>query len=156
MQQSDQRAWNPEAAADLRRKREGAMAERVGHRAAALPKRDRALLDAVYRDGRPVVELAAIMNLPAPVVRRRVRTLVRRVLSPEYGFVLANRDAWTPTRRKVADACVIEGLSIRTAAAKLRLSLHTVRAQRSIIQALADAELHDDAFGPPRADRRRR
>jgi DNA-directed RNA polymerase specialized sigma24 family protein len=60
-------------------------------------------------------------------------------MSPQFIYVLRQRDEWTPTRRRVATACLLHGLSLRQAAAALHLSLYTVRRHQDAIIALFES-----------------
>jgi len=131
-----------EHASDLRRRHARSMIERLVEMAGALPKSDRVLIETLYRDGRSASELAAIRGEDARAIRRRVRRLVRRVLSPEFRFVAMHKHEWPRTRRAVAEICVIEGRSLRDAAASLGTSLHAVRRHRDTIAALSDDAQH--------------
>ena len=128
--------WDPAEGADLRRKHRRELVEAVLQASPYLPDQDRALLEAFYRDGRPVAELAALAGCTPRVIRRRIRTLVARVLSPRFAFVAHHEPRWSPTRRRVARACVLGGRSLREAADDLALSLHTVRRHHDAINAL--------------------
>lgn len=131
-------AWS--SAADLRRRRRREIVEQILDRSAMLPPADRTLMRTIFEDGRSVAEIAALAGKADPrALRRRVRRLVRRVLSNRFLFVMRNRDRWGATRRNVATVCVIHGLSIREAAAELGISLHAVRRQREAVDALYDA-----------------
>lgn len=132
----ESRPFDPAVEADLRRRRQRDMVEHLLDRAACLPPDDLALLRAVYADGRTAVELAALMRCDARALRRRIRRLVERLLSPRFLFVLRHRDGWSATRKRVATACVLHGRSLREAAAELRLSLHTVRRHLDAVNAL--------------------
>lgn len=142
------RAFDPAETLDLRRKRRGEQAQVALERARHLPPQDRVLVEAVFRDGRPVAELAALIAADAGDadrvtsvrgLRRRIRRLTARLLSREYAFVAEQLPDWSPTRRRVATACILHGRSIRDAAAELRLSLHTVRRHRAAIAELLEA-----------------
>ncbi|MCW5774943.1 MAG: hypothetical protein KIS87_00665 [Phycisphaeraceae bacterium] len=142
------KAFDPVETLDLRRKRRRDQAEVALERARHLPPEDRVLVEAVFRDGRPVAELAALVAgetgatdraARARGLRRRIRRLTARILSHEYAFVAEQLADWSPTRRRVATACVLHGRSIRDAAAELRLSLHTVRRHRAAIAELMEA-----------------
>lgn len=122
-----ERRFDPSEASDLRRRRRAEIIERVLRRLDPLPDRDRLLVESIYRDGRSAVEVSRLMGAPTRTVRRRVRRIVARVLSDRFVFVLSQRDAWPVACRRVADACFIEGRSLREAAEDLRLSLHQVR-----------------------------
>jgi len=132
--------FDPSEASDLRRRRQRALTETLLDRAEHLPADDRALLESVYREGASVSGLAELLNTPARSLRRRVRRLVQRVLSERYVFVAHRRREWSPTRRRVAEACVLGGRSLREAASELRLSLHAVRRHADAIHAMYEAE----------------
>ena len=142
------RAFDPMETLDLRRKRRRDQAEITLDRARHLPPEDRVLIEAVFRDGRPVAELAALISgdagesdrtAHARGLRRRIRRLTARLLSREFAFVAEQLSDWSPTRRRVATACILHGRSIRDAAAELRVSLHTVRRHRAAITELVEA-----------------
>lgn len=142
------RVFDPMESLDLRRKRPREQAEIALDRARHLPPEDRVLVEAVFRDGRPVTELASLIAgttgdaaraTCARGLRRRIRRLTARLFSREYAFVAEQLSDWSPTRRRVATACILHGRSIREAAAELRLSLHTVRRHRAAIAELLEA-----------------
>jgi selenocysteine lyase/cysteine desulfurase len=125
-----------EHAIDLRRRRSRELGETiVDHARWSLPD-DRAVLTAIYRDGLTAQEVATLRHEPPRRVRSRVRRLVARLLSDRFLFVLRRRDSWPTLRRRVASACVLQGLSMREAARRLRVSLHVVRTQMEVINAL--------------------
>lgn len=124
-------------------------------RARLLPEGERAALTAVYRDGMTVKELSALRSTPARdprSLRRQLRRISARLLSPRFAFVAGFLEpadqaerrrlglpCWPPRRRAVAEQCIIRGLSIREAAAALRMTFHVVRLELSIISALHEA-----------------
>ncbi len=127
---------HPDEATDLRRRRSRELGETiVDHARWSLPD-DRAMLTAIYRDGLTAREVAALRHEPARRVRSRVRRLVARLLSDRFLFVLRRRDRWPTLRRRVAGACVLQGRSMRETARHLRVSVHVVRKQMDIINAL--------------------
>jgi DNA-directed RNA polymerase specialized sigma24 family protein len=103
------------------------LTESLARLAEDLPPADRALIRAVYADGKSAVEVGRLSGTDPRAVRRRIRRLARRVLSPEYLFVLRHRDRWPAARRKVAVACILHGRSMRDASRELRIPLYTVR-----------------------------
>ena len=136
---------NVTEAADLRRRRRREYAEfLVEHAQFALPA-DRALIEAIHRDGLSAQEVAALTGAPARTVRRRARLLAERLLSPRFAFVLLRREQWPAGRRRVAAACVLQGRTMRATARHLRLSLHAVRKEMSIIDALFEADRRQGA-----------
>lgn len=126
-------------AADLRRKRRRAVAEELVERAEHLLPPDRALIRAVYHDGQTAAEIARLQGVSPRRVRSRLRRLIARMASPDFLVVARDRHAWPPTRRRVATAVVLQGLSMRETAIRLRLSLHAVRRHMEQIRALVEA-----------------
>lgn len=134
-------AFEPDEAADLRRRRKREQIEQILARAAWLPDSDRAVLEAVFGEGKTVTEVAVLMGCPPRALRRRVRRLLDRVLAHRFVFVTSRIDGWPPTRRRVATACVIEGCSLRDAAKRLGISLYSVRRHHEAINAQLEAVL---------------
>lgn len=129
-----------EFASDLRRAVPADLARTVADRAHWCMPEERALIDAMYRQGLTATQIAQLRSEPAPAIRRKIRAVVQRVLSPKFVFVLRHRDQWPPMRRRVATACILQGRTLREAAAHLRLSLHAVRRQMDAIAGIFDAE----------------
>jgi DNA-directed RNA polymerase specialized sigma24 family protein len=126
-----------ETESELLRQRD--LAERLGARASLLPPADRVLLRAAFEDGRSVPELARLSGEPERKVRRRVERLVRRVGSDRFFFVGRHLQRWPPTRRKVAEAVVLSGLSMRRAARELRLTVYAVRLHMEAVNAMFES-----------------
>jgi len=131
------------AVADRRRTDRRRQTEVLVQRAAWLRGDERAMVEAVYGEGRSCADLARLLGVPADTVRRRVRRAARRAASGLFGFVVTHREAWSPTRRRVATRCVLRGATLREAAADLGLSLHAVRKHWDAIRALYDADRRD-------------
>ena len=129
-----------DAGVDLRRRRRRSDIDALLAMAAHLPPEDAALVRAVFGQGMRASELAAVRHESARAVRRRVRSVAKRALSPRFRVVVRDRGAWGPTRRRVADACVLQGMSMRAAAASQRLTLHSVRRHLDAINALVEQE----------------
>lgn len=127
-------------AADLRRTVPADLARTVAERAQWCLPDERALIDAMYRQGLTAAQIAQLRNEPAPLIRRKIRVVVTRVLSPRFVFVLRHRDQWPPTRRRIATACVLQGRTLRQTAAHLQLSLHAVRRQMDAITGMFEAQ----------------
>jgi DNA-directed RNA polymerase specialized sigma24 family protein len=109
----------------------------VRARAGELDAPDRSLVEAVVMGGQRVSELAPLAGCSARVLRRRLKGALARLSSPEFGYVLRHRCEWPHTRRRVAEACVLRGLSQRAAAGELRISLYTVRYHQGAVLAMA-------------------
>ncbi len=131
--------YDIQAATDLRRRAPRDLADLLVARAEHLLDEDRALINAVYRDNLTASEIASLQSVSPRTVRRRVRVLVQRLLSPRYEFVARRRDAWSPTRARVAVACVLQGRTLRGAAQHLKVSLHTVRRHMDAVAAQHEA-----------------
>lgn len=130
---------------DLRRGFHRDLAQALVERAAHLPEPDRYLVEGVFRDGRSIAHLSA-MWAPRPEpgrnpqsLRRRLHRLIARLSSHRFLVVAEHSDRWTPTRRRVATACVLHGMSLREASEALGVSLHTVRRHFEAVAAVADA-----------------
>lgn len=121
---------------DLRRRRREGELDVLLRRAEVLPKQDRLVLQTILREGKSAVMIAGLMQTNPRALRRRAKRLARRLVSPEFLFVVRELSKWPPTRRRVAEACVIEGKSARQAATDLRITFHTVRRH---IEAMAHA-----------------
>lgn len=145
-------AWAPVArvpsrglgGVDLRRALRRDLAERLVLRAEHLPPDERALVEAVFRDGRSVSEIARLAGVAdehATVrsLRRRLHRAVERALSDRFIYVASHLKGWPATRRRVAQACFLNGRSMREAARELGLTLHVVRSQSARINAMYDA-----------------
>lgn len=123
-------------AVDLRRRRRRDVVETIVDNARwALPS-DRAVVHAIYREGMTASDLARAMDTSPRIVRRRTRQLASRLLSERFAFVVANRDAWPPGRRRVATACILQGRTMRAAARHLKMSFHAVRKHMDVVHAL--------------------
>jgi DNA-binding Lrp family transcriptional regulator len=127
------------------------LAELVVQRAEFLSAEERALLVAVYGDGRTVKEVAALLGVEARRLRRRVARLTRRVVSDRFIFVVRHRESWPAARRRLATACIVQGKSLRIAAAEVRTSLYNARKQMDAVGALLDAVVHGGGRAGPRA-----
>ncbi|MHC5024344.1 MAG: hypothetical protein ACYTGG_10620, partial [Planctomycetota bacterium] len=97
---------------------------------------DRALLQAVLEQGVPVARLARAAGVPTRRLTRRVQRLVRRLADPIVPFVMQHHRDWPPARRRVAETVILRGLSLRTAASRLEMSLHRVRREMSDVRLL--------------------
>lgn len=126
-------------AAAHRRRLSREAADEILRLADSLPSHESALIRAVFRDEKPITEVAALLEQPARKVRERVRRLVARVRSPHFDFVVRRAQAWPDLRRRVAHAVVVMGDTYRTASRRLGVSLHTVRREYAAVLAMAEA-----------------
>ena len=102
-------------------------AETVVQWAAYLPREERLLLEAVYGHGRAVAEVADLVGRHPRSLRRRTRTLVKRVRSPLFQFVATRREALPRDLQAMARLRVLEGRTLRDTARLTGSSLHRVR-----------------------------
>ena len=124
---------------DLRRSLSRTLVQTLSERSVFLPNTDHALIKEVYVSGKSIADVARSRGVEISPLRRRVRRLTSRMLTPRYRFVTEHRHTWRPTRKKVADACVIQGLSIKEAADRLDMSVYLVRKHRDAIEAMVEA-----------------
>lgn len=121
---------------DRRRRSVRRSSERLVAGAVWLVPSDRALVIAVYRDGVRPVDAAMVAGVGVRGVRRRLRRLCSLILSERFWFVVGARDGWPAARRRIATACVLQGRSKREAARHLQVSVHSVRREMQVVEAL--------------------
>lgn len=143
-----------EAPCDLRRRFRAEQVDLVLRRATDLATPDRLLLESMLRDGYTTKRLASLSSQSVRTLRRRAKRLIQRLASPEFMFVVRHRDAWPTTRRRVADACIVEGRSMKLAARTLRLSFHSVRRQMETIAGLFEGAMPGRVWNAPAGFRR--
>ncbi|MCC6659558.1 MAG: hypothetical protein IT437_01600 [Phycisphaerales bacterium] len=126
-----------QSALDLRRRVRSDLARLIARRAAALEPADRTLVCSVFELGRPVAEVGRLLGqADARSLRKRLRRLSARVLTPEYAFVIGHRDRWPPLRRAVATERFIHGRSFREIARHNGLSYYSVRMHTRAVEEL--------------------
>lgn len=101
---------------------------------------DRGLIQSVYRDGISIESAAAVLGMTPASTRRRVHRLWLRLTDPEFAWVVERIHGWEPTRRAVALACLVHGLSLRHTAARLGLTMHIVRSHVAAAHAAFEVE----------------
>lgn len=111
----------------------------VAEYAAFLAPDDAELVRAIYSRGVSPNELARLIGTSPNNVRRRACRLVARMRSPAFGFVIRQRDQWTPLMREVASACILHAMTLQHAAATLRISYHTARRYRDLVLRMAES-----------------
>lgn len=145
---------------DLRKRRQGRLIDQILQRAIHLPDDDRRLVEAVYRDGATMTDVARTAMLgranpageapasptrTARMLRRRLRRIVARLTDPQALAYFREGQQWPHSRRVVAQAVLVQGLPQRTAARKLGMSLHTIRKQLDQIRVLVESSDHPSA-----------
>jgi DNA-directed RNA polymerase specialized sigma24 family protein len=124
---SFEQQWDPPAAADQRLRHVKALSDELVERAASLPPGDRQIVLAVYRDNLRACEVARLCGREVRYVNRRVRSLVQRMLSDRFAFVLRNRSKWSATKRNIATLHFLQGMTMRETASALGVSFYSVR-----------------------------
>lgn len=104
-----------------------------------LPPGDRELMRAVFADGRSAASIARMAGRSPLAVQRRIAGLLDRIESAEYAVVVLHADRWPDRRAAIARTCIVEGLSTRTAARRLGISMHQVRLELVVIRSLAES-----------------
>lgn len=113
---------------------------RVARLAHWLEPPDRGLIQSVYRDGVSIESAAAVLGMTPASTRRRVHRLWLRLIDPEFAWVVERMHGWDPTRRAIALACLVHGLSLRHTAARLGLTMHIVRSHVAAVHAAYELE----------------
>lgn len=125
---------------DLRRRHDLArLTATLLDRAEHLPPDDANLVRAVFGRGMTVSELARAAGVRTHTMSARLRRITTRLADPAFEAVLRQRDFWPPSMRDVATACILHGLTLRAAAARLGLSVGAVRRHRDAALALIAA-----------------
>lgn len=123
-----------------RRPTSAARADQVVRLAHWLEPAERGLIQSVYRDGVSIESAAAMIGMTPASTRRRVHRLWLRLTDPEFAWVVERIHGWEPTRRAVALACLVHGLSLRHASARLGLTMHIVRSHAAAVHAAYELE----------------
>lgn len=111
--------------------------ERLLELAEHLPQRERLVLRALYRDGVSFRELASLLDMPPRRLSRHVATLIRRVRSPAYRFLLIRGQALPDDVAEVARHVHLHGRSLRDTARLTRQPLHRVRLHAHAVDTMA-------------------
>lgn len=111
--------------------------ERVLRLAAYLPPGDRVLVEAVYRDGRSLADLARLADRPPAALARRLASVLRRLRSPLFAFVAIRGEALPSDTRAVARRRFIEGRTLTETCRLTHQPLHRVRQHLHTVESLA-------------------
>ena len=104
-----------------------------------LRSEDATLIRAIHGDGMSIARIALLMGLDPRLVARRAQSLTRRLSSATFNYVLLRLDEFEPERARVAQSCVIQGMSLRSASTLLGLSIYQVRQHRAAVLAAVEA-----------------
>lgn len=109
-----------------------------------LPRGDRALLEAVLRDGQPLRLLAEMTGGPPATLSHRLRGVLERVRSREFQLVALRGRQLDPADRRIAELLFLHGRSGREVARRTGHPPHRVRRLRDAIRQMV-VLLHADA-----------
>ena len=123
-------------ALDLRRKASPGVVEALGALSRHCAREERALLEAVFVEGRSVAELAGLSGESVRCCRRRVRRAVARVVDPRFAFVASCSASWPALRKRVGRLHILEGLTMSQTAERLGVSTYRVRRECAAIDTL--------------------
>lgn len=123
------------AAAVQRRLGQRQQAEFVLAMAEYLPDEERLLIEQVYRDGRPVSELARMSRRSPRQLQRQVRNAVNRLSQRDFQYVVTHEALLPREMRAVARRRCLENRSLRETARVTGQSLHQVRQLDQRLQA---------------------
>lgn len=138
-----------EISLDLRRRLDTDRTRLLLTRAAWLPPAERWLIEGVYLRHLSLKELASLNRTPARTLRRRIRWITLRMLTPEFAYVALHRGGWRPQLKAIATACFIEGQALRTTARRMNIPYHDARSLRAAVQAMVDGAGRARAAGIP-------
>lgn len=137
---------DPRPAVDLRRTAGRELCDTMVIRARWLMPEDRELVRLHFGEGETAVALARLVDISPKRMRMRLRRLAERMLSHRYKAVLRGRDLWPQRRQNVARAVVLEGRTFRAASVHLHLTLHQVRREMGIVDAIIIAQAQYSAM----------
>jgi DNA-directed RNA polymerase specialized sigma24 family protein len=124
---------------DLRRRAAREHAQRLLNLASDLDPKDQVVLRSVLVEGRTILELASIARVNTKTMHKRVRRLLDRLSHPMTSFIVSHRDHWPRDRRAAATLVLIEGVSLREAAERLDMTLHSLRRHIDRVHAMFEA-----------------
>jgi hypothetical protein len=105
-----------------------------------LAGRDRLLMTMYLEKGNSIRQIARVAGVVDTVIARRIRKLTKRLLDGEYITCLRNQSKFTKTELAIAKDYFLVGFSIKTVAAKHRVTYYcareTVRKIRRLIAAI--------------------
>lgn len=132
-----------ESKPDLRRQVANRLVEYAYDAAPFLNVQDRDLALGLTVRGEKASAFATALGKSPRQIRAYARRLLRRIASAEFRLairLLENKGAvtGTATRKNIARECFVNGLSIRDAAKKLGLTIHTVRSHATAIRNQAE------------------
>jgi hypothetical protein len=111
-----------------------------------LPIGQRGMVRAVYGLGQRAADVARMSRERAQPFRRRLRRIVRRVLTREFVFVVNNRERWTARRWRIASLIFVDGMSVKNAAKVAGVSYYAARQHRfAVLEMMRKSELKEAA-----------
>jgi len=121
---------------DRRRKLDRDVRELLVERSRWLAPSDRALFQAVFRDGLTAAQAARIARVSPRAVRSQLHTLARHLMDPKVVWAARRLRKWGPVRAQVARAVILQKRTHREAGRLLRMSSYRLRGQLALIEEL--------------------
>ena len=115
---------------DLRRNIRANIKSQIVAWADFLADPDRLILHAIFLHAQKILSIAALTRTSGDAVRKRMRKLVARIVSPEFQFIAKNLLLLPPPTQAIARMCILQGRPISEVAAELRLTPNYVRQHR--------------------------
>lgn len=130
---------------DLRRRPTLDLNDRLLIRSRWLAPEDRELIRMHFGAGHSATSLARLRNEPPRRVRTRLRRLAVRMCSMRFELVMRRRRSWPRRRRLVSGAVVLQGRTLRQAQRDLGLTLHQVRREMAVVDAMVASEAQSES-----------
>ena len=112
-----------------------------------LRRRERFLIEHVYRHGRSLTDLARVSGVPRRTLQSRQQRALRRLNSRCFRYVAVHLDTLPRPLQGVARCAVLEGRSLRDTARKTGRTLHEVRQSSIRLHTLLEARMAIDSTG---------
>lgn len=103
-----------------------------------LAEPDRWLIEAVLRGGVSCAATAQRLGVPERTLQWRVRRLIGRLRSPEFAFIVNQREVWPEARRRVGEIVHLRGGTREQAPRETGLTMHQVRRELTAIDVLME------------------
>lgn len=121
---------------DLRRRPNLNVAHWLVFVAAHLDDEDRALIEAVFRDGITLRTIARLRGVSRYAIGRRIRQLTARLTDPRFIQAVNCLPEWPRRRADLARLCILRGHTVREAAELLGITEHVARSEFAIVNTL--------------------
>ncbi|MEM1108249.1 MAG: hypothetical protein AAGH99_06120 [Planctomycetota bacterium] len=119
-----------------------------------LDREEQMLIEHVFRDGLSAADYARVSGQAPRKAQRRIRLVIQRIYSPEFGFVLNYRELLPYRLRRAARLLFLEGCGLRGTAERMGVSLHTVRGLR--LEIVTRCRMHAEGQARAEAEKNKR